>query len=567
MKKRIAIGVSDFREMLTGAYYYVDKTLFIKDILEDGSKVILLPRPRRFGKTLNMSMLRYFFEKSAPDHSGLFENLAICRHADCMAKQGQYPVIYLTFKDLKHNTWKVTYDSFVQLIYTEYNRHLYLLDSSVMSDMDKKYFRRVSMEEGSEADYAGSIKKLSEFLSKHYGKKTIILIDEYDVPIQQAYLKQYYDPLVSFLRNLMTAALKDNNYLEKAVLTGVMRVARESLFSGLNNLSVWTLLDEPYSRYFGFLESEVEELLNYYGIESQIEEVRSWYNGYIFGDTVVYNPWSVLKYAQNWQGGLQPYWVNTSDNELVKRLISKGGYELKSELEELLQGGALVKTINQNISMGEVEQSEENVWSFLLFSGYLKALTRDLIRGDFVCRLAIPNYEVEVLYQKIILSWFVNQSGRNKLQSLLNSLMSGEVKTFTALFKEYVMASLSYFDTGGQEPEQFYHAFVLGLLVGLRPEHEVKSNRESGYGRYDVMIIPRDLKQAGIIIEFKKVEADEGEDLEKAAERALQQIDAKEYGQELIERGIRKIRKLGIAFRGKEVLVRAKDWESQTSLT
>ncbi|MHB1654524.1 MAG: AAA family ATPase, partial [Desulfitobacteriaceae bacterium] len=252
MKKRIAIGVSDFRKMLTGDYYYVDKTLFIKDIMEDGSEIILLPRPRRFGKTLNMSMLTYFLEKSALDNSSLFENLAISQYSGCMVKQGQYPVIYLTFKDLKHNTWEVTYDSLVQLIYTEYNRHLYLMDSPVMSDMDKKYFHRVSMDEGSEADYASSIKKLSEFLTKHYGMKTIILIDEYDVPIQQAYLKKYYDPLISFMRNFMTAALKDNKYLEKAVLTGVMRVARESLFSGLNNLSVWTLLDEPYCKRFGF---------------------------------------------------------------------------------------------------------------------------------------------------------------------------------------------------------------------------------------------------------------------------------------------------------------------------
>ncbi|HZK85475.1 MAG TPA: AAA family ATPase, partial [Desulfosporosinus sp.] len=456
-----------------------------------------------------------------------------------------------------HNTWEVTYDSLVEVIYKEYNRHLYLLDSPVLNEMDKIYFNRVRLDQGSEADYTSSIKNLAEMLSKHYGKKTIVLIDEYDVPIQQAYLKEYYDPLISFMRNFMTAALKDNKYLEKAVLTGVMRVARESLFSGLNNLSVWTILDEPYCQYFGFRETEVEELLNYYGIESQLEEVRSWYNGYVFGNAVIYNPWSLLKYAQNWKGGLQPYWINTSDNELVKRLISNGGYELKSELEDLLQGGELIKTINQNISMGEVEQSEENVWSFLLFSGYLKALTRELIRGEFVCSLAIPNYEVELLYHKIILSWFVNQSGRNKLQSLLNSLISGEIKTFAVLFKDYVMASLSYFDTGRQEPEQFYHAFVLGILVGLRPEYEVKSNRESGYGRYDVMIIPRDLNQAGIIIEFKKVDADEGEDLEKAAERALQQIEAKEYQQELHDRGIHKIIKLGIVFRGKEVLVKA----------
>ncbi|KLU61173.1 putative AAA-ATPase [Peptococcaceae bacterium CEB3] len=559
MKKRIAIGVSDFRKMLTGDYYYVDKTLFIKDILEDGSEIILLPRPRRFGKTLNMSMLRYFLERSAPDNRELFENLAISRHAVCMAKQGQYPVIYLTFKDLKHNTWNVTYDSFVQLIYTEYNRHLYLMDSPVMSDMDKKYFHRVSMEEGSEADYASSIKKLSEFLSKHYGKKTIILIDEYDVPIQQAYLKQYYDPLISFLRNFMTAALKDNNYLEKAVLTGVMRVARESLFSGLNNLSVQTIVNKAYSTHFGFMETEVEEILNYYGIGPQIEEVRNWYNGYIFGDTVVYNPWSVLQYTQNWEEGLQPYWVNTSDNEIVHRLISRGGPDLQMELEDLLQGTPVVKTINQNISMGEVDKNDQNVWSFLLFTGYLKPISRDIIDGEMICGLAIPNREVQTIYRDIVKSWFSDSVHSEFLKTLLKSLISGQIKVFAGHFREYVQSSFSYFDTGGKVPEKIYHAFVLGLLVGLRPDYEIKSNRESGYGRYDVMVIPRDTGRAGIIIEFKSVEQGDVKDLEPIAEIALQQIEAQEYPRELSERGIHKIIKLGIVFRGKEVWVRAGD--------
>jgi hypothetical protein len=476
-----------------------------------------------------------------------------------MVKQGRYPVINLSFKEIKNDTWEDCLSSFKFIIWQEYQRHSYLLKSDGLDENDLCYYKSISDRSASLIDYQMALSKLSKYLYEYHKQKVIILIDEYDVPIQQAYLKQYYDPLISFMRNFMTAALKDNDYLEKAVLTGVLRVARESLFSGLNNLSVWTLLDVPYSRQFGFLETEVEELLKYYGIEAQLEEVRNWYNGYIFGNAVIYNPWSLLKYVQNWQGGLQPYWINTSDNELVKRLISQGGYELKSELEDLLRGNALVKTINQNISMGEVEQNEENVWSFLLFSGYLKALTRDLIRGEFVCSLAIPNYEVELVYDKIILSWFVNQSGRNKLQSLLKSLISGDIKTFALLFKDYVLASFSYFDTGRQEPEQFYHAFVLGLLVGLRPEYEVKSNRESGYGRYDVMVIPRDLKQAGIIMEFKKVDEDEGEDLEKAAARALHQIEAKQYQQELLERGIHKIIKLGIALRGKEVLVKAGD--------
>ena len=556
MKKRIAIGVSDFSEMLTGAYYYVDKTLFIQDIIEDGSKVMLLPRPRRFGKTLNMSMLRYFFENSTQDNNLLFKGLAIGKHPDCMIKQGQYPVIFLSFKDLKHDSWEVTYGSLVQLIYTEYNRHLYLMDSPVLTDMDKKYFNRVRLDEGSEADYTSSIKKLSEFLTKHHGTKTIILIDEYDVPIQQAYIKQYYDSLVSFVRNFMTAALKDNDYLEKAVLTGVMRVARESLFSGLNNLSVWTLLDEPYCKQFGFLETEVEELLNYYGIESQLEEVRNWYNGYIFGNAVVYNPWSLLKYVQNWKGGLQPYWINTSDNEIVHRLISRGGPPLKMELEDLLQGTTVIKTINQNISLGEVEKNDQNVWSFLLFSGYLKPISREIIDGEMICGLAIPNREVQTIYRDIVKSWFNDSVHSDFLRTMLKSLISGQIEVFASHFREYVLSSFSYFDTGGKVPEKIYHAFVLGLLVGLRPNYEIKSNREGGYGRYDVMVIPQDTSQAGIIIEFKSVDTEEVKDLEQIAQQALQQIEAKEYQQELFARGIHRIIKLGIIFRGKEVLVK-----------
>ena len=559
MKKRIAIGVSDFQDMLTGAYYYVDKTLFIKDILEDGSKVILLPRPRRFGKTLNMSMLRYFFEKSDQDNSALFENLAIGQEPDCMAKQGQHPVIYLSFKELKNDNWEDCLNGFKFMIWQEYERHSYLLESGILNEENRAFYQSISNRSANIVDYQMSLSKLCKYLYEYHKQKVIILIDEYDVPIQQAYLKQYYDPLISFMRNFMTAALKDNDYLEKGVLTGVMRVARESLFSGLNNLSVWTLLDEPYCKQFGFLETEVEELLNYYGIESQLKEVRDWYNGYMFGNAVIYNPWSLLKYVQNWKGGLQPYWINTSDNEIVHRLISRGGPALKMELEDLLQGTAVVKTINQNISMGEVEKNDQNVWSFLLFSGYLKPLSRDIIDGEMICSLAIPNREVQTIYRDIVKSWFNDSVHSDFLRTMLKSLINGQIEVFATHFREYVQSSFSYFDTGGKVPEKIYHAFVLGLLVGLRPNYEIKSNREGGYGRYDVMVIPQDASQAGIIIEFKSVDLEEVKDLEQVAQLALQQIEEKGYQQELLDRGIHEIIKLGIVFRGKEVLVKAGD--------
>jgi hypothetical protein len=506
-----------------------------------------------------MSMLRYFFEKSAQDNRALFKDLAINQDFDCMAKQDQYPVIYLSFKELKNDTWEDCLNSFKFMIWQEYERHSYLLESDVLNEENRAYYQVISNRSASLIDYQMALSKLSKYLYEYHKQKVIILIDEYDVPIQQAYLKQYYDPLVSFMRNFMTAAFKDNIYLEKAVLTGVMRVARESLFSGLNNLSVWTLLDEPYCKQFGFLETEVEELLNYYGIESQLEEVRRWYNGYIFGNVVIYNPWSLLKYAQNWKGGLQPYWVNTSDNEIVHRLISRGGPVLKMELEDLLQGTVLVKTINQNISMGEVENNDQNVWSFLLFSGYLKPISKEIIDGEMICSLAIPNREVQTIYRDIVKSWFNDSVHSDFLKTMLKSLVRGQTEVFASHFREYVRSSFSYFDIGGKVPEKIYHAFVLGLLVGLRPNYEIKSNREGGYGRYDVMVIPQDTSQVGIIIEFKSVEQEEVKDLEQIAQLALQQIEAKEYQQELLERGIHKIIKLGIVFRGKEVLVKARD--------
>ncbi|MFZ3130298.1 MAG: AAA family ATPase, partial [Desulfosporosinus sp.] len=465
MRKRIAIGVSDFRKMLTEGCYYVDKSLFIKDILEDGSEIVLLPRPRRFGKTLNMSMLRYFFEKSTQDNRELFVDLAIGQELACMAKQGRYPVIYLSFKELKNDNWEDCLDSFKFMIWQEYERHSYLLESDILNEENRAYYQVISNRSAGLIDYQMALSKLGKYLNEYHKQKVIILIDEYDVPIQQAYLKQYYDPLVSFMRNFMTAVLKDNDYLEKAVLTGVMRVARESLFSGLNNLSVKTLLNKSYSTQFGFIEAEVEELLEYYGIESQLEEVRNWYNGYFFGNTVVYNPWSVLQYTQNWEEGLQPYWVNTSDNEIVHRLISRGGPALKMELEDLLQGTAVVKTINQNISMGEVEKNDQNVWSFLLFSGYLKPLSRDIIDGEMICSLAIPNREVQTIYRDIVKSWFSDSVHSDFLKTMLKSLTSGQIEVFAGHFREYVQSSFSYFDTGGKVSEKVYHAFVLGLLV------------------------------------------------------------------------------------------------------
>jgi hypothetical protein len=555
MVKKIPIGLSDFKEIITENYYYVDKSLFIKEIIDDGSKVILIPRPRRFGKTLNMSMLKYFFEKTDEDNNYLFNDLRIKEHKHIMEKQGQYPVIYFTFKDEKYSTWERCVQGSKLLIRNEFKRHKYLLQSDILDEYEKKEFENILSGSAKNIVYEKGLNILSEYLYKYYNKKVVILIDEYDVPIQSGYMNGYYDEVIEFMRNFLSGGLKDNEHLEKGVLTGILRVAKESIFSGLNNLNVCTFVGNEYSKWFGFLENEVEGILSYYGIQYEMEEIKKWYNGYIFGENVIYNPWSILNFIKKQDRGLVPYWVNTSSNELVKTLITKGSKELKSELEDLIKDKAVTKQVNEDIVMGEIENGTENIWSFLLFSGYLKIINKQYSEDGLFCSLMIPNLEVKYLYKQIILSWFKNSINNDKFNLMLKSLVNGDVKIFSRILQEFVLSSVSYFDVSGDESEKVYHAFVLGMLVKLSDKYDVKSNRESGYGRYDVMIIPKDTSKLGIIIEFKKVDKYEKENLQKAAEAAIKQIKEKKYNQELLDRGVKEIIKLGIAFQGKEVLV------------
>lgn len=554
--KRISLGYSDFKRTVEDNYYFVDKTLFIKEVVEDGSAVILLPRPRRFGKSMNMSMLRCFFEKTEESNRELFRGLKIYSDKEIMKKQGQYPVIFITFKDVKDSSYDKTVEKIKDLIIEEYTKYIKLLDVDILEKPEKAYFQRIIDREASEGEYELSFKNLSKFLNKYYNKRVFILVDEYDVPIQSGYLNNYYDKVIEFIRNLLSGALKDNSYLEKGILTGILRVAKESIFSGLNNINVCTILSSEYSEYFGFTEEEVEETLKYYGIEANMEELKNWYNGYIFGDRVIYNPWSVLNYIKRWKDGFKPYWTSTSSNDLVKMLVTKGGADLKGDLEELIKGKSIEKRINEDIVMGEIDKDTENVWSFLLFSGYLKVVKKRLDMGEMYCNLSIPNMEVNYLYRQIILGWFKESINNDKFNIMLKSLVTGDIKTFGKILKNFVENSMSYFDAAGSESEKVYHAFVLGMLLGLGDNYEVKSNRESGYGRYDVMVIPKNISKIGIVIEFKKVDEDDEEDLEKAADAALKQIKDKDYKSELIEKGIKNIIELGIAFEGKKVLVK-----------
>ncbi|NMM64029.1 AAA family ATPase [Clostridium sp. P21] len=554
--KRISIGITDFKEIVNDNYYLVDKSLFIKEIIEDGSKVLLLPRPRRFGKTVNMSMLKYFFEKTDEDNSLLFKELNINKHKDIMERQGSYPVIYLTFKDEKYLNWKDCKSGMKFIIGSEFKRHKYLLESNILDDEEKEIYKDVMNLKAEDIYYYKSLLSLSIYLFKYYNKKAVIIIDEYDVPIQSGYTSGYYEDIISFMRNFLSGGLKDNVYLEKAILTGILRVARESIFSGLNNLNVYSILKNKYSSYFGFSEAEIEEVFKYYKVESKLDEVKSWYNGYVFGENIIYNPWSILNYVNNYEEGLQPYWINTSSNDLVKSLITKGGQQLKSELEDLIRNKSIIKEINENIEMKEIDKSTENVWSFLLLSGYLKTINK-VRKSDrrLVCELAIPNIEVKYLYNEIIMSWFRESINNDEFNFMLKSLINGDIKTFGKILKKFVLSSVSYFDISGQESEKVYHAFILGMLIALSEDYEVKFNRESGYGRYDVIIIPKDKNKIGIIMEFKKVDRDEKEDLKKAAEDGLKQIKERDYKQELVMREIKNIIEVAIAFEGKDVMI------------
>ncbi len=555
-KKPLPIGVSDFKKLIDGGYAYVDKTLFIQEILETGTEVVLIPRPRRFGKTLNLSMLRYFFEVADEDTSYLFKNLQIWQHPSSRALQGQFPVVFITFKDVKHSSWEKTLEHFRRLLAEEFQRHRYLLESSLLSAEEKQDYQAILRKEGGQTLCEESLRLLIKWMYLYHKKQVILLIDEYDAPVHSAYVGRFYEPLIEFLRNLLSGCLKDSSHLKRGVLTGILRIAKESIFSGLNNVKPFTLLNEAFGDKFGLLEAEVAQLLENYHLASKLPEIKQWYNGYRIGfSNGIYNPWSVLNCIEE-KGRLASYWVNTSDNALMKQLIARGGEELKSGIAELLQGRALEKTIEEGIVFSDLDKSPAAVWSLLLFSGYL---TVEAARPSAaLLRLRIPNLEVGHLYQSLIRSWFETTIHLSNYQMLLNSLTQGDTSTFFHILQEFLLSSVSVFDVLPDEPEKIYHAFILGLLVGLKDRYEVKSNRESGYGRYDVMLIPKTPSDLGVVIEFKKIGRFEKTDLETAAASALKQIEERCYDQELLERGVQRILHLGLAFQGKHVFMRSK---------
>jgi hypothetical protein len=551
MKKRLPIGINNFKEIIEKNCYYVDKTLLIKELLDKGNKVILLPRPRRFGKTLNLSMLYYFFS-NVEQAEHLFNNTAIVQDASSMVHQSKYPVIFITFKDVKVSSWQKAYNELTLLLKKEFERHYDIL-ASRMTPIEIADYTAIMQRKADEALFTHSLKTLSYLLQRHYQKKVIILLDEYDAPIHAAFTHGYYKEMVEFIRNLFSAALKDNDALEFSVMTGILRTAKEGIFSGLNNLKVYSILQEPFSHHFGFMQHEVDACLADYGLASKHQEIKTWYNGYQFAGTTIYNPWSILNCVQD-QGTLIPYWSNTSDNALVTMLITKSNETIKTELESLLQEKTITKAIDEAFVFPGMERNENAIWSLLVFSGYLTPRHQELARGQWLCELAIPNQEVYFLYENLVSSSFQEVLTNANIKALRESFVEGNGALFEEILQQYVLNSMSMFDLPKNEPEKSYHLFVLGLLVTLQDTYEVVSNRESGFGRYDIMLIPKDTTKRGLIIEFKRTLPKET--LEIAADKALEQIHTKQYVHELKRRGITIISAFGIAFKGKKVLLK-----------
>ncbi|MDQ1350735.1 MAG: hypothetical protein QG657_1037 [Acidobacteriota bacterium] len=566
--KQFSVGESDFKNIITGNYYYIDKSLFIKEIIDRGNRVILVPRPRRFGKTLNISMLKYFYDccpenlPLVPDNPGntyksLFSSLAIAEAGpQYLEKMGKHPVIFLTLKNIKEPDWETCLGKLQSLIQGEYLKHDYLLTGNGLKPAEQDYFKRIIDLKGSLGDYENSLEKLLIFLSRYYGKKAVILIDEYDAPVHAGFTGQYYNEIIGFTRNFLCAGLKDTGeYLEKAVITGIMRIAQESIFSGLNNPGVFTLLAEEFNDKFGFTEPEVETMLKDFDVWDRYDDVKQWYNGYNFGGRIIYNPWSITSFLDSRAKELKPYWINTSDNEIVEDLLSNGGKELKEELETLIRGETIEKSIDENIVLRDVGIDEDLLWSFLMMGGYLKhtGKRRDAASDKMLYNLCIPNLEVKNTYIRIVRRYFSSKIENKRLEIMLQALVEGNTELFEEMLQKVVAAVFSYHDFSG-EPEKVYHALVAGMLTWIANTHEIKSNRESGYGRYDIMIIPRDLSQWGIVMEFKKT--GKNESVKSAAKSALKQIKEKKYETELKERGVKKIKKFAVVFEGKNVTVK-----------
>lgn len=556
-RRPLPIGISDYVRAQAD-YYYVDKTLLIKEFLDRKPLVSLFTRPRRFGKTLNMDMLRVFFEISEEDTGKYFEDKAIWRCGEeYRRQQGRYPVIFLTFKDVKFDSWKATLDKIRDLLQEEFGRYQEIAASERIAEYEKTYFAKIINGDASEVDLSASLAKLSQMLAKHYGKAPIIIIDEYDTPIQEGYSKDFYDEIIGFMRNFFSGAFKDNKNLTFGFLTGILRVAQESIFSGLNNLTVNSVMDEEYDRFFGFTGSEVRDMLEYYGVPDKETELKDWYDGYLFGSTEIYNPWSVINYIS--KGCIpQTYWVNTGKNEILEDVLKVATDDITEKLYSLLKGERVIARIDQNVVYRSLSEDSANIYSLLLVAGYLKTTKKELQGdGSYLCGVSIPNREIAAVYKSEVLSHLL-QIGiitRTTANKIAESLYVNDHKKLQKAIAEYMDKSISFYDAGA---EGFYHGLVLGLIALMDNQYKIKSNRESGDGRYDISLFPREDRYPGIIMELKWKKELSIEALSGLAEEALSQIDEKRYDTEMKEDGIQDILKFGIAFSGKKVSVKTK---------
>lgn len=547
--KSLPIGVSDFKLATTG-YYYVDKTLMIRDFLDKKPMVSLFTRPRRFGKTLNMDMLRVFFEKTNEDTSVYFKDKQIWQCGDYYTKhQGQYPVIFLTFKDVKSMTWEETFQKIRRLISLEFIRHNELETSSVLTAYEKEQYHLLAGDSGDEVDCQMGLQLLSLLLHKHYGRECIIIIDEYDTPIQQGHTCNFYPEIVNFMRNFFSGGLKDNPHLAFGFLTGILRVAKESIFSGMNNLKTYSILDDGYSSYFGFTEKEVKDMLRYYGKDDKYNELSEWYDGYRFGNTEIFNPWSVINYISD-NCFPKAFWQSTGSNEIIGEIIQAATPEITKDLYKLLCGEKIAAYIDTGVIYPEVQNNPYSIYSFLLVAGYLKvANIYPQSDGNFMCDVAIPNKEITFVYEKEVL----NRTNQNSLAiSISQAIFSKDTQKLQALLEDFMVKSISSIDGAN---EGFYHGMMLGLCAILGNRYKIRSNRESGLGRFDIQLMPLAKGMPGFIFEFKHTK-DEHTDLSALADSALQQIETKKYDTELRDNGVNSIISIDIAFRGKSAVVR-----------
>lgn len=557
--KPLPIGVDNFKKLITNGYYYVDKTMLIKELIDNKSNVTLYTRPRRFGKTLNISMLQYFFEKKIDldgkeeDNFYLFKNTHImdCSE-DYLSYMGKYPVINLSLKSAKQPTFDLSYSCIKEEIISEFKRHINILNDDKILEEDKRKYMKICNRENEEELYITSLKFLCECLNKYYDKKAIILIDEYDVPLENAYFRGFYQEMVDFIRSLFESALKTNVYLEFAVLTGCLRITKESIFTGLNNLDIISILDNYYSEYFGFTEDEVKNMLDFYGVSSKFKTVKSWYNGYLFGDTNVYNPWSTVKIVKDLYKNINvipsSYWANTSSNSIVRSLIERADINTKAEIEELIMGKSIIKPVHEDITYDEIYKSMDNLWNFLFFTGYLKKVSQKYIDKQNLVELKIPNEEVEYIFRNKILDWFNEKIEHSDLTVLYSAMFDGD----SALFEEQLVSLLEESISFNDSYENFYHGFMLGILMNLK-KYKVKSNRESGIGRSDIIIQYPNRRGKAVIIELKV--ANNPKDLELKCNEALEQIEKNRYDMNLVNDGYTDILKYGIAFYKKDCMI------------